>query len=253
MNVKDLQKIQRLDQYDQLIVQTNDYTKQITYCNFLKDNRLSAIYNTNLFSNLCVDIDNTNTSTEKLSTNNEQLNTKIDELQQLTLNVDPQNISTTLSTLSINVIELYGSISNEVTSIISNLSELEKEINILSDTTNIKTKLYIENENNLLISTNYYISVNMLNLSIDFYNDKKLLDVSSEISVISSENGSEEITSYYVVETNLSGNNYFEKTKTEFIKISNDLDFLSTEQQNLSTSILDIIKNLNSIGENSNG
>jgi hypothetical protein len=71
MNVKDLQKIQRLDQYDQLIVQTDDCTKQITYCNFLKDNRLSAIYNTNLFSNLCVDIDNTKTSTKKLSTNNE--------------------------------------------------------------------------------------------------------------------------------------------------------------------------------------
>jgi hypothetical protein len=134
-----------------------------------------------------------------------------------------------LSTLSINVIELYGSISNEVSSIISNLSELENRINILSDTTDIKTKLYIENENNLLISTNYYIPVNMLNLSIDFYNDEKLLDVSSEISVISSENGSEEITSYYVVETNLSGNNYFEKTKTAFNKISNDLDFLSAE------------------------
>jgi hypothetical protein len=109
------------------------------------------------------------------------------------------------------------------------LSKLEDEINILSDTTDIKTKLYIENENNLLISTNYYISVNMLNLSIDFYNDEKLLDVSSEINVISSENGSEEITSYYVVETNLSGNNYFEKTKTAFNKISNDLDFLSAE------------------------
>lgn len=253
MNVKDLQKTQRLDQYDQLIVQTDYYTKQITYCNFLKNNRLSAIYNTNLFSNLCVDIDNTNTSTKKLSTDNEQLNTKIDELQQLILNVDPQNISTTLSTLSINVIELYGSISNEVSSIISNLSELENEINILSDTTDIKTKLYIENENNLLISINYYVSVNMLNLNIDFYSDKKLLDVSSEISVISSENGSEEITSYYVVETNLSGNNYFEKTKTKFNQISIDLDFLSTEQQKMSTSILDIIENLNNIGENSNG
>lgn len=253
MNVKDLQKIQRLDQYDQLIVQTNDCTKQITYCNFLKDNGLSAIYNTNLFSNLCVDIDNTNNSTKKLSINNEQLNTKIYELQQLILNVDPQNISTTLSTLSINVIELYGSISDEVSSIISNLSKLDTNINTLSDTTDIKTKLYIENENNLLISTNYYISVNMLNLSVDFYSDKKLLDVSSEISVISSENGSEEITSYYIVETSLSGNNYFEKTKTEFNKISINLDFLSTEQQNLSTSILDIIENLNNIGENNNG
>ena len=253
MNIKDLQETQQLDQYDQLIVQTNDCTKQITYCNFLKDKRLSAIYNTNLFRNLSVDIDNITTSTKQLSTNNEQLDTKIDELQQLILNIDPQNISTTLSTLSINVIELYGSISNEVSSIILNLSELENEINILSDINDIKTKLYIENENNLLISTNYYISVNMLNLSIDSYSDKKLLDVSSEISVISSENDSEEITSYYIVETNLSGNNYLEKTKTKFNQISIDLDFLSTEQQNLSTNILDIIENLNNIGEIGNG
>lgn len=243
MNVKNLPETQNLNQYDQLIVQSNN-TKQINYGNFLKNSNICAIYNTNIFSNLCTDIDNDDILIQKISSDNIELDTKLYELSQLILNVDPINILNTISVLSGNIDEIYGSISGQISDIINDLDLLHDEINILSNTTDIKTNLYLQNENDLLISTNYYLSVNNINLSSEAYG-KKLFDVSTEISVISNDNESKEITSYYIVETDISGKNYINEITHEFNIVNTKIDNLYFSQNDISTNITHLIKCLN--------
>lgn len=245
MNIEDLQEIQKIGYNDQLIVQqSNNYTKQITYSNFLHDDRIKALYDTSLFNNLCSDITRINSSVINLSSNNIKLDKNIEEIQQFIANVDPATILNTLSTLSTNVNEIYGSISDQICSIITNLTALQNEISVLSNTTDIKTNIYIEDENKLLTDINYYMSADIHNLCAAAYGGK-LYAVCSDVSVISTDNDSQEVTSYYISETETDGKNYINQTSALFTTLSTDIDWLSTQYDSLSTNIINLIATLN--------